>query len=156
MKRFSIASASLDDQGSAEPDAEKNGMESGLPVGPVEKSLRNGNANAFGHMEIASENQGKQNEKGSSGNGSKTVKGSIEGNGDEPVKAEGLGTNQTGLSMEKEMRIGRLSFSQKDMKIAAGASLVVVFSLANRLLYKMALVPMKEYPFFLALFNTFG
>ncbi|KAI5075696.1 hypothetical protein GOP47_0009772 [Adiantum capillus-veneris] len=40
--------------------------------------------------------------------------------------------------------------------IALGAAFVVAFSVANRVLYKMALVPMKEYPFFLALFNTFG
>lgn len=57
---------------------------------------------------------------------------------------------------EMSFSIAGLSFSEKDLQIAAGAALVIMFSVANRVLYKMALVPMKEYPFFLALFNTFG
>lgn len=57
---------------------------------------------------------------------------------------------------EGETSIGGLWVSKRDLQIAAGAALVIVFSVANRVLYKMALVPMKEYPFFLALFSTFG
>lgn len=57
---------------------------------------------------------------------------------------------------ERTSSVAGVSFSKQDLQIAAGAALVVAFSVANRVLYKMALVPMKEYPFFLALFNTFG
>ncbi|KAG2542733.1 hypothetical protein PVAP13_9NG658200 [Panicum virgatum] len=40
--------------------------------------------------------------------------------------------------------------------IAAAAAATVVFAVMNRVLYKLALVPMKDYPFFLAQFATFG
>ncbi|PUZ40176.1 hypothetical protein GQ55_9G403800 [Panicum hallii var. hallii] len=40
--------------------------------------------------------------------------------------------------------------------IAAAAAAMVVFAVMNRVLYKLALVPMKNYPFFLAQFATFG
>ncbi|EXB79628.1 hypothetical protein L484_011568 [Morus notabilis] len=41
-------------------------------------------------------------------------------------------------------------------QILFGSALTVAFAVANRVLYKLALVPMKEYPFFLAQFTTFG
>ncbi|KAK9096849.1 hypothetical protein Sjap_022346 [Stephania japonica] len=41
-------------------------------------------------------------------------------------------------------------------QIVAGSAVVVVLAVANRVLYKLALVPMKEYPFFLAQVTTFG
>lgn len=37
-----------------------------------------------------------------------------------------------------------------------GSIITVVLAIANRVFYKLALVPMKEYPFFLAQLNTFG
>ncbi|KAK6940267.1 Chloroquine-resistance transporter-like [Dillenia turbinata] len=40
--------------------------------------------------------------------------------------------------------------------ILANSALTVILASANRVLYKLALVPMKHYPFFLAQFNTFG
>ncbi|RCV46076.1 hypothetical protein SEVIR_9G507700v4 [Setaria viridis] len=40
--------------------------------------------------------------------------------------------------------------------IAAAAAATVVLAVMNRVLYKLALVPMKNYPFFLAQFATFG
>ncbi|KAK3150772.1 hypothetical protein QOZ80_3AG0237520 [Eleusine coracana subsp. coracana] len=40
--------------------------------------------------------------------------------------------------------------------IAAAAAATVVLAVMNRVLYKLALVPMKNYPFFLAQFTTFG
>jgi len=40
--------------------------------------------------------------------------------------------------------------------IAAAAAATVVFAVMNRVLYKLALVPMKDYPFFLAQLATFG
>ncbi|GMI91022.1 CRT (chloroquine-resistance transporter)-like transporter 2 [Hibiscus trionum] len=40
--------------------------------------------------------------------------------------------------------------------IAISSAVTIAFAVANRVLYKLALVPMKEYPFFLAQFTTFG
>jgi hypothetical protein len=40
--------------------------------------------------------------------------------------------------------------------IAAASTAVVALAVANRVLYKLALVPLKEYPFFLAQLTTFG
>uniref|UniRef100_A0A0A9DN97 Uncharacterized protein n=1 Tax=Arundo donax TaxID=35708 RepID=A0A0A9DN97_ARUDO len=40
--------------------------------------------------------------------------------------------------------------------IAAAAAVTVVLAVMNRVLYKLALVPMRNYPFFLAQFTTFG
>ncbi|KAG8093196.1 hypothetical protein GUJ93_ZPchr0012g19518 [Zizania palustris] len=40
--------------------------------------------------------------------------------------------------------------------IAAASAAVVVLAIANRVLYKLALVPLKQYPFFLAQLTTFG
>ncbi|MED6130812.1 Protein clt2, chloroplastic [Stylosanthes scabra] len=38
----------------------------------------------------------------------------------------------------------------------SSAAITVTLAVANRVLYKLALVPMKDYPFFLAQFTTFG
>ncbi|XP_039114198.1 protein CLT2, chloroplastic [Dioscorea cayenensis subsp. rotundata] len=43
-----------------------------------------------------------------------------------------------------------------DGKILAGSMVTVALAVANRVLYKLALVPMKQYPFFLAQVTTFG
>ncbi|KAG5034503.1 hypothetical protein AAZX31_04G094500 [Glycine max] len=40
--------------------------------------------------------------------------------------------------------------------VLLSSTIVVTTAVANRVLYKLALVPMKEYPFFLAQFITFG
>ncbi|CAM0949778.1 unnamed protein product [Alopecurus aequalis] len=40
--------------------------------------------------------------------------------------------------------------------IAVASTAVVTLAVANRVLYKLALVPLKEYPFFLAQLTTFG
>ncbi|WVZ67371.1 hypothetical protein U9M48_016458 [Paspalum notatum var. saurae] len=42
------------------------------------------------------------------------------------------------------------------MEVALGAAAVVAMGTANRVLYKLALVPLRQYPFFLAQFATFG
>uniref|UniRef100_A0A7N0VEC7 Uncharacterized protein n=1 Tax=Kalanchoe fedtschenkoi TaxID=63787 RepID=A0A7N0VEC7_KALFE len=41
-------------------------------------------------------------------------------------------------------------------EVAVAAGLTVVLGVGNRVLYKLALVPLKNYPFFLAQFATFG
>ncbi|KAH7306321.1 hypothetical protein KP509_22G006400 [Ceratopteris richardii] len=52
--------------------------------------------------------------------------------------------------------LGFLHICRKDLKIGLAAAVTVLFAVANKVLYKMALIPLKEYPFFLALINTFG
>uniref|UniRef100_A0A804QWK2 Uncharacterized protein n=1 Tax=Zea mays TaxID=4577 RepID=A0A804QWK2_MAIZE len=42
------------------------------------------------------------------------------------------------------------------MEVAIAAAAVVAMGTGNRVLYKLALVPLREYPFFLAQFATFG
>ncbi|WOL11650.1 protein CLT2, chloroplastic [Canna indica] len=41
-------------------------------------------------------------------------------------------------------------------RIVIASTITIVFAVLNRVLYKLALVPMKEYPFFLAQVTTFG
>ncbi|KAI4308664.1 hypothetical protein L6164_031718 [Bauhinia variegata] len=49
------------------------------------------------------------------------------------------------------------SNSTSDTSLVLVSSVIAVtFAVANRVLYKLALVPLKEYPFFLAQFTTFG
>ncbi|KAI5059509.1 hypothetical protein GOP47_0025828 [Adiantum capillus-veneris] len=54
------------------------------------------------------------------------------------------------------LTLGGFCMSRREMQIASGAASTIIFAVANKVLYKMALVPLKEYPFFLALINTFG
>lgn len=42
------------------------------------------------------------------------------------------------------------------VEVAAAAVATVVLGVGNRVLYKLALVPLKHYPFFLAQLATFG
>lgn len=42
------------------------------------------------------------------------------------------------------------------VKVAVAAAVTVVMGVGNRVLYKLALVPLKQYPFFLAQLATFG
>ncbi|XP_078437293.1 CRT (chloroquine-resistance transporter)-like transporter 2 [Wolffia australiana] len=51
---------------------------------------------------------------------------------------------------------GTSSYGDPDMRILSGAAIAVVLAVANRVLYKLALIPMKEFPFFLAQLTTFG
>lgn len=48
--------------------------------------------------------------------------------------------------------------SSKDRRVdmAVAAAVTVVLGVGNRVLYKLALVPLKHYPFFLAQLATFG
>ncbi|ESQ54881.1 hypothetical protein EUTSA_v10025263mg [Eutrema salsugineum] len=48
------------------------------------------------------------------------------------------------------------SFPSNRKLIVVNSVVVISLALANRVLYKLALVPMKQYPFFLAQLNTFG
>lgn len=44
----------------------------------------------------------------------------------------------------------------RTVEVAVAAAITVVFGVGNRVLYKLALVPLKHYPFFLAQLATFG
>lgn len=46
------------------------------------------------------------------------------------------------------------AFSPKDVQFVCAAVATVLLASANKILYKMALVPLKRYPLFLAQFNT--
>lgn len=50
------------------------------------------------------------------------------------------------------------AFSDRDrtVEVMIAAAVTVVMGVANRVLYKLALVPLKHYPFFLAQLATFG
>ncbi|KAM6596006.1 hypothetical protein CsatA_006530 [Cannabis sativa] len=45
---------------------------------------------------------------------------------------------------------------RKGLEIVAAAAVTVLLGVGNRVLYKLALVPLKQYPFFLAQLATFG
>lgn len=44
----------------------------------------------------------------------------------------------------------------RTVEVIVAAAITVVFGVGNRVLYKLALVPLKHYPFFLAQIATFG
>ncbi|KAE8710582.1 rhodanese-like domain-containing family protein [Hibiscus syriacus] len=44
----------------------------------------------------------------------------------------------------------------RTVEVLVAAAMTVVFGVGNRVLYKLALVPLKRYPFFLAQLATFG
>lgn len=48
------------------------------------------------------------------------------------------------------------SGGDKKLAIMVCSIVTIALAIANRVLYKLALVPMKEYPFFLAQLTTFG
>ncbi|XP_021642412.2 protein CLT2, chloroplastic isoform X2 [Hevea brasiliensis] len=48
------------------------------------------------------------------------------------------------------------SSSNNSKLVLISSAITVTLAVANRVLYKLALVPMKQYPFFLAQFTTFG
>ncbi|TXG73449.1 hypothetical protein EZV62_002028 [Acer yangbiense] len=50
----------------------------------------------------------------------------------------------------------RKSSEDRRMEVVIAAAVTVVMGVGNRVLYKLALVPLKQYPFFLAQLATFG
>ncbi|ONK59862.1 uncharacterized protein A4U43_C08F11720 [Asparagus officinalis] len=81
-----------------------------------------------------------------------------------PIPTKGL--NSTVLSMPlkrhslvltaRASRGGSEISSSVDGRILVGSAITVALAVANRVLYKLALVPMRNYPFFLAQVTTFG
>lgn len=54
------------------------------------------------------------------------------------------------------LEVGGVSVSRQLLWTIVTACLTVSFSVSNKILYKMALVPMAAYPFFMAQLTTFG
>jgi hypothetical protein len=48
------------------------------------------------------------------------------------------------------------SKEDRAVEVAIAAAVTVVLGVGNRVLYKLALLPLKHYPFFLAQLATFG
>ncbi|CAN0910640.1 Protein CLT2, chloroplastic [Linum grandiflorum] len=65
-----------------------------------------------------------------------------------------LGSPPRDFSARAEQRSGDSSSSTQ--LVVASSAATIALAVANRVLYKLALVPMKDYPFFLAQFTTFG
>lgn len=56
----------------------------------------------------------------------------------------------------KTLEIGRRHVDRRTVEVVIAAAITVVLGVGNRVLYKLALVPLKQYPFFLAQLATFG
>lgn len=69
------------------------------------------------------------------------------------IGAKAGGSELSAAAEEQEWRCER---KKKNAKVVAAAAVTVVLGVANRVLYKLALVPLKHYPFFLAQFATVG
>lgn len=54
------------------------------------------------------------------------------------------------------IRAEKLRKKNRTVEIVIAAAFTVIFGVGNRVLYKLALIPLKRYPFFLAQLATFG
>ncbi|KAA0061766.1 protein CLT1 [Cucumis melo var. makuwa] len=70
-------------------------------------------------------------------------------------RVEDLAEGNSGEILEN-IRAEKSRRSNRKVEIVVAAALTVIFGVANRVLYKLALVPLKHYPFFLAQLATFG
>ncbi|KAL9143964.1 hypothetical protein ABFS82_14G268300 [Erythranthe guttata] len=57
---------------------------------------------------------------------------------------------------QKQQRPSKSDANKRKLSIVVCSAVTVALAIANRVLYKLALVPMKEFPFFLAQLTTFG
>ncbi|PKI57771.1 hypothetical protein CRG98_021838 [Punica granatum] len=65
--------------------------------------------------------------------------------------------SEGGLDRPVEVgRIWRWRVEKRTMEVAVAVAATVVLGVGNRVLYKLALVPLKQYPFFLAQLATVG
>lgn len=65
----------------------------------------------------------------------------------------------TGGSLDRAVEIGRIwrwRLEKRTVEVAIAVAATVVLGVGNRVLYKLALVPLKQYPFFLAQLATVG
>ena len=70
------------------------------------------------------------------------------------------GNRRTKLMKSFLCRVGEVDENverdNRTVEVMVGVGATVVLGVANRVLYKLALVPLKHYPFFLAQLATFG
>ncbi|KAL8159397.1 hypothetical protein V2J09_000934 [Rumex salicifolius] len=69
-----------------------------------------------------------------------------------PCAAEDVETREDLIEEKTVVKGG----GDKRMEVLIAAAATVILGVGNRVLYKLALVPLKKYPFFLAQFATFG
>lgn len=65
----------------------------------------------------------------------------------------------SGGSLDRVVEVGRIwrwRVDKRTVEVAIAAAVTVVLGVGNRVLYKLALVPLKQYPFFLAQLATVG
>lgn len=74
------------------------------------------------------------------------------GNRTEPISSVSEGASIHGTKTTN----ANLNAKKKHLKVLIAATITVMFGVANRVFYKLALIPLKEYPFFLAQIATFG
>lgn len=86
-----------------------------------------------------------------------------EGSGDGGAQADGKKPGVCGYAIsgnEVEGSSGELVEGDQQhvntMEMVMWAAATAAFGVANRVMYKLALVPLKQYPFFLAQLSTFG
>lgn len=70
------------------------------------------------------------------------------------IGSRGDGAEPEAAEEEEEERL--CEKKKRNGKVAAAAAATVVLGVGNRVLYKLALVPLKHYPFFLAQLATLG
>ncbi|KAK8520593.1 hypothetical protein V6N13_030964 [Hibiscus sabdariffa] len=75
--------------------------------------------------------------------------------GDDAEKV-GPGTGRCFYSVEDRTVEVEKGERTRAVEVVVAAAMTVVFGVGNRVLYKLALVPLKHYPFFLAQLATFG
>ncbi|KAM3740468.1 hypothetical protein ACB098_08G101000 [Castanea mollissima] len=73
-----------------------------------------------------------------------------ESESDQDRTAEMESKEENGEKKNKKME------QSQTVKVAVAAAVTVVMGVGNRVMYKLALVPLKQYPFFLAQLATFG
>ncbi|KAM3692616.1 hypothetical protein ACJW31_08G102300 [Castanea mollissima] len=69
---------------------------------------------------------------------------------DRTAEMESEEEEENGEKKKKKME------QSQTVKVAVAAAVTVVMGVGNRVMYKLALVPLKQYPFFLAQLATFG
>ncbi|KAL5582675.1 hypothetical protein UlMin_015117 [Ulmus minor] len=64
--------------------------------------------------------------------------------------------DQRAAAAEERIEFEAAESGNRAVEVAVAAAVTVVMGVGNRVLYKLALVPLKRYPFFLAQLATFG
>ena len=83
----------------------------------------------------------------------------LESSGGDKTDTSTTGTNEVGdqAVVDKTPVVGcGCRGESRAVEVAVAAAVTVILGVGNRVLYKLALVPLKQYPFFLAQLATFG